>query len=379
MLVLIYPYLSRPGIESKASLAAQETPVGVDSVGLAQVMEALERNHAALKTITFSTEETCIEHPVAAMTRYMIGTEEAKQAYLRAGDKTGRYKCEYAYREEEIRVDCKCLQSPNGPADAAANHDMLLVGSKGRRVHYLSGMGQAFLTTMKTTVDEHDGWTVDFRCAGFSPPLKSVADWLRQHEVLAAGMVKAADGRPVFQVRVLEKRRVPRYVTATFEPAFNYLPSRIIHWFYPSGGILQVTDIRYSPLANGRGWFPEAIRTRAFLRDTNDDPDAPTGQNVTREIRITNLNVDSRIPDETFDPILASGTRLRGNLAGTGQVGDQPLRASSRTRSEPRQLTRPADPAAVEHARTWAFWPIALAVNGVALGLGFVFRKRFAF
>jgi len=26
--------------------------------------------------------------------------------------------------------------------------------------------------------DEHDGRTVDLRCAGFSPPIRSIADWL---------------------------------------------------------------------------------------------------------------------------------------------------------------------------------------------------------
>jgi len=50
-LVLVYPYLTLPQIESKSSLGVVAEPVGVDSGGLAQVIEALEKNRAALKTL----------------------------------------------------------------------------------------------------------------------------------------------------------------------------------------------------------------------------------------------------------------------------------------------------------------------------------------
>jgi hypothetical protein len=377
-IVLINAYWDRPHVESKASLDPAPDPSGIDAIGLAAVIEGLERNRAALGTVTFQTEETSTEHPVAAMTKYMGGTEEAKKAYLRRGDRTGRYRCDLAYRDQEIRVSRRCLQSPN--SDAAGKHDMLLVGSKGRRVYYVRGLEQAFLTTMKSTADEDDGRTVDVRCAGFRPPIQSIADWLRQQEVLAAGMVKTTDGRLVFKVKAIEKRRnrrSPDIVTATFEPEFNYLPSRVVYWFYPTGGVFIVTDIRYSRVAKGRGWFPETIRTRSFIRDTNEDPDAVSGQNITNEITISNLNVDPQLPDEVFDPVLPSRTKLLGDLAATARLGDQPERASEFIRSEPRKLTR--DPDESVRSRAGWFWPIALVVNTVALSLGVAFRKRFAF
>jgi uncharacterized membrane protein YphA (DoxX/SURF4 family) len=381
-LVLIYGYWDRPHVDSSASLDTAPDPSGIDATGLAAVIEGLERNRTALGNVAFQAEETSTEHPVAALTQYMVGTEEAKQAYLRGGDRTGRYRCDFAYRERDIRVSCRCLQSPNGAADDRAKRDMLLVGSKGRRIHYVRGLGQAWLTTMKSSVDEDDGRTVDFRCAGFRPPIQGIADWLRQHQVLAAGMVKAADGRPVFKVKAMAKRRNGRsadVVTAIFEPELNYLPSRVVYWFYPTGGVFIVTDIRYSRLANGRAWFPETIRTRSFVRDTNEDPDAVSGQNATNEITISNLNIDPQIPDEIFDPVLPSRTILLGDLAATARLGDQPQRTSESIRSEPRKLTRPANEATMLGAGTRRFWSIALIVNAAALGLGVAFRKRFAF
>jgi len=63
-----------------------------------------------------------------------------KQAYLRGGERTRPLQMRLRLSEDEIRVDLPLLANrPTAPRDAAANHDMLLVGSKGRRVHYVLG------------------------------------------------------------------------------------------------------------------------------------------------------------------------------------------------------------------------------------------------
>jgi uncharacterized membrane protein YphA (DoxX/SURF4 family) len=137
--LIAWPYLPKRDTDSKNSNSPEAQPTGVDSEELAQVIERLQNNRAALNTVSFSTEETSTQHPVEAWKRVLRGTDEEKKAFLGTSDRTMRSKCEYVYRGDEMRVECHCLQSSyhsDGKTDES-NYDLLLVGSRGRMVKYI--------------------------------------------------------------------------------------------------------------------------------------------------------------------------------------------------------------------------------------------------
>jgi hypothetical protein len=377
-IVIACPYLPKRSAGSQDSGAPQVEPTGVDSAGLVPVIDALQRNRAALNAIAFATEETSTQHAIEAWNRVLHGTDEQKKAFFSAGDRTMRSKCEYVYRGNEIRVECRCLQSPNradGKADES-NYDLLMVGSRGRMVKYITGLQHAWLFTMPTTIDDGIKPTLDLRCAGFRGPISSIPDWLRENELTAGGLVNA-NGKTVFRVRALEKVPPACYVTATFDPNFNYLPTRVVYWFHPNGGVDTVTDINYSRLHNG-AWFPESLRIRHFIRDTGNDPDAPNGQSGTRETKVFNVSADAQVSDDTFDPLIPPHTRLTGDLAPGGRTGDRALRASEIFRGTARQATPPSERAVFSSAGNRRFWLAAAGTDAALFALAFFFRKRFA-
>jgi uncharacterized membrane protein YphA (DoxX/SURF4 family) len=373
-LLIGWPLVSSLNLGNKTTLASAadtEMPAGVDATALERVIQGLERNHAALRTLAFSTERTVTAHPVKPK---WVQPVRGNGPIPEPVEKTYQSSSKCVIRGDEIRCDYQCLVNPDG--DESQSRE-ILVGSKGRRIQYMPGLRQAWLIR-SATADTDRAEAIDLRCAGFRPPIKSIASWLKACEVVAAGPLKDRAGREVVRVHVT----VPSWgkekddVTADFVAAMNYMPSRVVYRFTPDGGVATVTDIEYMQVGSGRhAWFPKTLVTRDFFRDTTSDPDAATGQSISSKTVVQVLALGGEVRDDDFDLVLPPKTRLSGDLAAQHWTGDTPTRASTVMRNEPLEITPPARPPA---ARV-SYWLLVAGIDVLLLGLCLVFRKRLAF
>lgn len=256
----------------------------------------------------------------------------------------------------------------------------ILLSSKGNRIQYEPKIRQAWIATGEF-VDADYSESIDLRCAGFQPPMRSIADWLGNRcEVVNAGLAKDRAGREVIRIRARVKKNSKNEceVIADFVQAMNCLPSRIVYNFLPDGGVFTVTDIEYHQVGSKGAWFPLKIRQRSFPRNTTSDSDSPTGQNLSMEMAVNVLAVGQGVQDEDFDPILPAKTLLRGDLAAQNDTGNAPIRASNVTRTEPLKImdAAPLRQGSAAHTSSWSF---VAGMDVLLLGFCLMFRKRLAF
>lgn len=382
---LVLLALSRP-ISAKLALretpiptqALSDTPAGIDDPALERVIQGVTRNHAALHTLVYTTETAATKYPTKWSGVRPVW--DGKKSVPVSGtwiepkeEKHSRYVSKTWIRGEEVRVDG--LVNQEGGTDGS-----ILLASKGKRIQYVSEARQAWISSDEFA-DAGYLDSIDLRCAGFQPPLKNVADWLKRSEVLNVGLAKDRAGREIIRIRArMKKGNYENEVTVDFVPAMNCMPSRVVHQFLPDGGVFTVHDIDYQQVGPQGAWFPRTIARRGFSRHTTSDPDAPSGQNLSSQTTVKVLAVGRGVQDEDFDPILPAKTRLFGNLRAQPYSGDVPIRASKVTRTKPIEV--PLD--AAGHPQTNApprkpVWPFVLGTDVLLIGTGLVFRKRLLF
>ena len=219
--------------------------------------------------------------------------------------KQSRHTLKTWIRGEEIRRD-SVSHSPDSSGGS------ILVATKGKRIQYAPEVGQAWISTSEFA-DEGLASTIDLRSAGFPPPLRNIADWLKNRcDILNVGPTKDSSGRSIIRIEARAKMsgKAAILVTSDFVPTMNSMPSRVVVRFLPNGGVFIVTDIEYHQVSSSGAWFPLRITQRHFPRNTTADPDAPSGQNITEQSTVKILAINQGMQDEDFDPILPAKTLL---------------------------------------------------------------------
>lgn len=368
-----------PSIASEDMPTGKDMPTGVDTSALERVIHDVEQNHAALHTIVCTTEKIITQHPVkrTGTFRFKKGNEWVEETGTRMvpeKEKKTRHVMKSWIRGDEVRED-SLYHSEGGSGGE------ILLSSKGKRIQYSPEIHQAWISASEFA-DEGLGNSIDLRCAGFHPPLKSIADWLKHRcKVLNAGLAKDKAGREVIRLRARVKKHdnFEYEVIADFVPAMNCTPSRVVYYFLPDGGILTVTDIEYQQVGSDSAWFPVRITERCFPRNTTSDPDAPTGQNLSEESTVKVLSIGHGVQDEDFDPKFPAETRLVGNLSTQLSTGEVAARVSQLTRTEPQPVTEDATLSHRGKAPPASFWPLVAGMDVLLVGFCLVFRKRLAF
>ena len=389
---LAWPIMGKAGLGEKhiPTKVSDDMPPSIDASALERVIHNVEQNHAALHMLVYTTETKLTQHPVK-----WTGTRP-----MRKGNKTvkvtgtwvepetekhSRHVWKTWTRGDEIRQDgLSHYEGEPGGEILDPSGGGIWVSSKRVNIQCYPEIRQATISAEKFS-EEGRVNSIDLRCAGFQPPLQSIADWLKNRcEALNVGFTKDRSGREVIRLHA----RVKHYpntkyeteyeVAADFVPTMSCMPSRVVYYFLPDGGVFGVTDIEYQQVGASGAWFPRRVAERGFLRNTTADPDAPTGQNLSAESTVKILTSGQGVQDEDFDPILPAQTFLKGDLTAQDETGNVPIRASKVMRAQPRTITYTTPPdqgSAVQKSS----WPFVAGMDVLLLGFCLVFRKRLAF
>lgn len=366
-----------------ATQAVTGMPEGIDADALDRVIRGVEQNHAALHTLVYSSEKVQTHHPVKkpyierrpARKRRNTARDGAPGAASKSEpvEKKSRHSYKTWVRGDEVRQDCLTHHEGGKGGD-------ILVGSKGKRIQYAPQIRQAWISTAEFP-DATSSNPIDLRCAGFHPPLRSIADWLRRCQVLNAGIAEDRTGRKIIRIRARMKKhggKVENEVTADFLPEMNFMPSRIVYFFLPDGGVFVVTDLDYQQVGSSGAWFPRRVAQRVFIRNTTTDPDSLSGHILSEQLTVKILAFGQGVQDEDFDPILPPKTRLLGDLRTQSRTGDAPVRASQMTHEKPIPIEN-VKPNRRGDASRRSAWPFAAGMDFLLLGSCLAFRKRLVF
>ncbi len=367
-----------PTIVSEDMPTGKEMPTGIDTSALERVIHDVEQNHAEIHTIVYTTEKVITQHPAKLTGTFLIkkGNDWVQETGTRVvpqQEKKTRHVMKTWIRGDEVREDA-LFHSEGGSGGE------ILLSSKGKRIQYAPEIQQAWISSSEFA-DEGLGNAIDLRCAGFQPPLKSIADWLKNRcKVLNAGLVKDKAGREVIRIRARVKghNNFENEVIVDFVPAMNCMPSRVVYNFLPDGGVFTVSEIAYQQVGPEGAWFPLKIKERCFPRNTTSDPDVPTGQNLSDESTVKVLAFGHGVQDEDFDPKLPAETHLVGNLSTQLSTRDAAARVSQVTRPEPLPVTEDATRTHQGKAVPTSFWPLVAGMDVLVVAFCFVFRKRLA-
>jgi hypothetical protein len=244
------------------------------------------------------------------------------------------------------------------------------VETRGTHIQYLPGLKQAWLFGANPFAEKRME-TIDLRCAGFPPPIQSIAEWLRKADVRNTRLLPHGNDGEIVRLHALAQNGKDD-VTLDCLSTANYMPVRVIHRFTPGGSIFTINDLEYQKLDALPVWVPKTWKYRSFTRDVTTDADAATGFDLFTETYVRVLSVNGAVNDEVFDPLLPLHTRLVGNLAAQPSTGDEPVRASAVMRAEP--LASP--PPTPQEYSPW-LW-VLVAIDGATLGLCLVFRRELA-
>lgn len=365
---------------------SDEMPSGIDASALERAIQGVEQNHAGLPMLVYTTETEGSEYPVKHTgTRTMREGNKTIQVtgtwFQPEKEKHSRDVWKTWIRGDEVRQEgLSHYERGSGKEILVSSGEILLI-SKGKRIQTAPEIQQAWISTSEFA-DEGLVNSIDLRCAGFQPPLRNIGDWLKNRcEVRNAGLARDRSGREVVRIRARVKGHAKNEseVTADFVSAMNFMPSRIVYYFLPYGGVATVTDIEYQQVGVNGAWFPRRIVQRCFPGNTTSDPDAPTGHNLSSDSTVKVLAFGQGVRDEDFDPLIPANTILLGDLPTQRITGDAPVRASQLTRGEPLKLTEGATPPRKGITPPASFWSIAAGMDVVLLGFCWMFRKRLAF
>ncbi len=389
LLVVGWPLVRNVGLAEKhiPSIAGEVMPKGIDKSALDRVIHDVEQNHAALHTLVCTTEKVATQHPAkwTGTRRIRKGNEWIEETgtwIVPDKEYRSRHVTKTWIRGDEVREESLAhYKGDPGEEILDLSAGEILISSKGKRIQYAPNIHQAWVSR----ADFADGGlatSIDPRCAGFKPPLKSIADWLKNRcKILNAGLTTDKAGREVIRVRARGKidNKTECEVIADFVTAMNCMPSRVVYYFLPDGGVFTVTDIEYQQVGPNSAWLPRRIVWRSFHPDTTSDPEVPNGQNLSVESTMRVLAFGQGVEDEDFDPQLPESTLVMGNLAAQNKTGKAPIRTSKLTRTEPGAVT--ADSTRLSQAGAVSTRALSFAAGMDVLLLGFclVFRKRLAF
>jgi hypothetical protein len=328
------------------------------------VIQGVQRNYADVHSLKATLDVSLTTFSNSPNPPGETKDKDELSPKAKAVPQTNRIVMQTILRGDDLRRDC---DSHRGDVDVRE----IRVESGDKRILYQSELQQAWLTV--PTVRELSGSeTIDLRCAGFHPPIRSIADWLKKAEVVDSSSSKDAKAGEVVHLRVLTSVMggANEEVALDCAVATNYLPTRIVYRFQPDGSIFTVIDLQYQFMEEGKAWLPKKWKSRSFLRGTIKSADATSGFDLLAETQVRSLSVNGEVSDEVFDPILPPHTRLVGNLASQPRTGSEPIRASTAMNRQPNKSIAPSSQPASPF-----FWLLAV-IDAAALSLFLAYRRQ---
>lgn len=328
---------------------------------LERVIEGVQRNHDALKSLE------CTLH--VALTTYsapLTSASDAAAKEKKTEPRTQQLVMRLLLQGEDARLDCET----NLPDYDARE---IQVDTGGKSIQYLPGLRQAWLNTA-ASVERRRAEAIDLRCAGFQPPIRSIAEWLRRAELLRSGARRDDKFGEIVQLQVLSRGVGGPQVKVALDcaSALSFLPIRVVYHFQPAESIFTVADLDYQKVDAAEAWFPKKWKYRSFIPGATTDPDAVSGYDLMSETEVRLVSVNREISAEEFDPLLPPNTRLVGTLAAQPRTGDTPVRVSTVLRAEP----VPPTPPAPQDLTPW-LWVLS-GIDAAALGLCLILRRDLA-
>ena len=157
---------------------------------------------------------------------------------------------------------------------------------------------------------------------------RSVADVLREDRIVSAEVSHTEDGSP--EIHIVTSKAQDDETRYTFAAASGFLPCRVeTRW--PDGSLLQVVDVTYQSVLDGRAKFLKRARRRFYSQGFTRGPQA-TGwhQQLTSEV-VGTVVINQPLAEKTFHVDLKPGTlvsdntRLANYVVGGVATGPSPL------------------------------------------------------
>lgn len=356
---------SRTNIGESVMPTGPVTPAGQDQ--LTTLIDALERNHQKLENLDWTCETTSVEK---LDEKYQARTGRPAEVVQR-----GTVRC--VIRGADSRRD---FTGKDEKGIAIPGDTEVIVRIQGRRIQSVPSARFASLATAKLP-DQNHLESSDLRCAGFQPPLNSIADWLRACEVRSVAEAVDRAGRKVIHLRVLAAGGGGKWkddIEADCVPGFNYLPSRVVYRDPEKHILFGVTDIEYAVVPGTGAWFPKKITQRYYPRAAAaKDPNSEQEANPRSIAVVHSVALGEPVSKDLFDPMIPADTPLVGDLRTQIRTGSKSVRASSIMRGEPIQILASGTPPKTgRRIVAWAYWfPFGLSL--LLASICVIGRKRF--
>lgn len=203
-------------------------------------------------------------------------------------------------RGDDLRVDRK----PAGSAAGFGPETRMF--SKGIWTQYTPGSSSAWV---HRTEDMPGMFPLDPRQLGSDDARRSVLDILREDRIVSAGLATSTDGKAIVQIVARTARGVR--TTYEFDSEANFLPTRFwTNW--PDGSVLQLVEIQYQDVLDGRAKFLKKLTRRFFAQAVTQVPSASGWrESFSREVVAIVLN--GPVAADTFQLDLPPGTRVSDN------------------------------------------------------------------
>ena len=340
-----------------------------------KILERLDQNHAALHSIKYTEEINNILHPIKGVSYVRGPGGPSFEPVDLKTDIISTHARKVILRGDNVRYDYRMISSTD---TSCSGSEGFLVGIQGKRIGYDAGFKTGSIQTSEC-VDSNMAESLDLRCAGFIPPFRKIGDFVRAANVIEMENSRDISGNPAVRFRLTAQtlQNQTEDLTVFFVPSMNYLPTRIIRRYTPTGGISMVEDIEYTFIESVRAWFPKLVKTRLFLRDTTSDPETPFGQNATITRKVVSFENGDLITDDDFDPEFPPNSIILGDLATASRTDDVAIKASSIMLGEPKELTGSVPPQINFDTKKFAI--LIFITDGLLLIFCYNLRNRIQF
>ena len=284
---------------------------------VSMVINAIEANYSQIETARVVFHETH-EDPTVEEDQELTST-------LPGGGqvtvwKSPRRECNgtYLLRGDDVRVELDPVKE-GGPVGKRT-----FLRKDGVWTQYVPGKSQAWIRRQQKMANRPP---LDLRELASDGVRRGVIDLLREEKVVSARLVDH-EGRSVARVVVEKSAQSQR--TYEFAAEENFLPTRVYTERRDDDSLIQVVDIEYEDVLDGRAKFVRRMDTRFFAKGATK---VPTSTDWRKRITLAVLECDlnTELDERAFVLDVAIGTRVVDSVKQKTYRTQPPPRSRSRT------------------------------------------------
>ena len=287
-----------------AGHAIGAAPTQTELVSLA--IDSITRNYSLIKTAQLTirqvSENTYLPKPGVYVRRTPSGRKVRDTIRSRQSPRT-EWTLRIALRGSDIRVDRSSAAStsskPSPETHAFVN---------GVWTQYVPDVSAAWI---RRPEELPRLLPLDPRRPAADHAQRDVTDVLHQGTIVSAILTTSPEGKPLVRIVVRSEDGSP--TTYDFAGEANFLPTRVMtRW--PDGSLLQLVDIEYQDVLDGKAKFLKRMSRRFFAKGVTSSPTTiGWRQHLSQEVT-GNLRLNDGIADAVFEVRLPSGTRVTDNI-----------------------------------------------------------------